>query len=715
MRTNARGSSRFKFAIAAMIILQLLIGWTHTASAHGTEARFVKLVDWKRPHISRIMGSNRAHLEGVRDLWPDVISKVITVDGRSCIYGEFFVFDVEDRYAFDIDEAVSLTITYASDVTTPFMVGWDRNGGTGVGVTNITPDKTSKFSTVTLTLDRARFAGQATQGSDIAMSAPNSGALVICDLKIERSNQTKAPTQFGSIKLNILDEAGRPVPARIGLYDSTGRAPLASQKALKLQRFADDRYMLAANDRTFWPTQNRQIFYADSNYESQLPAGTYELVVGRGIEYKFHRSIVTIPKDGTAEVTVKLERYADMPAAGWYSGDAHIHVTRDEVVDPATWGFISAEDIHVANLLEMGNIIKVYFNQPKQWGKDSRYERDGHAIVSGQESPRTGFFGHTIHHNIAHPVHLKTEEYFNYGKVFDEIAYQGGTSGFAHMGWGARGGQPPRMNRGLVLLAPLGKVDFIEILQGGRLTVDAWYKLLNLGIRIKPAAGTDWPYIDLPGVVRYYVNIGGPYDISNWYKAYDEGRTFITNGPLLDFTINGKGIGEELRVKRGETLNVSALAKLNPELDSLDRLELVVLGDVAEKKASDASDRIALTTTLKVDHSMWVAVRAYGKRQTAMTVAHSAPIYVVVDDEPTWKRDAVPQIVDELQTQLTAMLTEPYETPIVGNEPWENRTILAEEWRQQRPLLRPEIEKAQLAYQSLLDRWKTLGGGPVTQ
>ncbi len=698
--------------MAALLALAPWISSTPPAGAHGTEARFVKLVDWQRPHIARIMGTNRAHLEGVRDLWPDVISKVITVDGKRCLYGEFFVFDVDDHYAFDIDEPVQLDITYATDVTTPFMVGWDRNGGTGVGVTNITPDKSAPFKTISLTLDRARFAGQATQGSDIAMSAPDKGALVICDLKITRSNKTKPFTAFGTIKLDVQDETGLPVPARIGLYDKSGRAPLANDHALKLQRFADDRYMLAANDRTPWPTDNRQIFYIDKHYEGRVPAGTYELVIGRGPEYKFHRSTVTVGKDKTANVTVKLERYANMPAAGWYSGDAHIHVTRDEVVDPATWGFISAEDLHVANLLEMGNVIKVYFNQPKQWGRASRYERDGHAIVSGQESPRTGFFGHTIHHNISNPIHLKTEEYFNYGKVFDEMQHQGGISGFAHMGWGARGGHPPRMNRGLVLLAPLGKVDFIEILQGGQLTIDAWYRLLNLGMKVKPAAGSDWPYIDLPGVVRYYVNTGGKYDLDAWYKAYDEGRTFITNGPLLDFTINGKGIGEELRVPRGTMLDVNALARLNPDVDQLEKLELIVLGEAVQTAPGTASDRIAMKTSLKAEHSMWVALRAYGKRQDSrnMTVAHSAPIYVVVDDEPTWKREAVPQIIAELQGQLTTMLTEPYETPVVGNEPWENRTILSEQWLQQRPLLRPEIEKAQAGYQAILDRWKQRGG-----
>ena len=39
-------------------------------------------------------------------------------------------FDVDDSYAFDIDETVNLTLTYAPGVTTaPFDVQWDQDGG----------------------------------------------------------------------------------------------------------------------------------------------------------------------------------------------------------------------------------------------------------------------------------------------------------------------------------------------------------------------------------------------------------------------------------------------------------------------------------------------------------------------------------------------------------------------------------------------------------
>jgi hypothetical protein len=93
-----------------------------------------------------------------------------------------------------------------------------------------------------------------------------------------------------------------------------------------------------------------------------------------------------------------------------------------------------------------------------------------------------------------------------------------------------------------------------------------------------------------------------------------------------------------------------------------------------------------------------------------MTIAHSAPIYIVVDEEPTWNREKVPEIVAELRGQLKRMLTEPYESPITGNESWENREVQTEQWRKQRPLLKPRIDIADAAYAKLLDQWTKLHG-----
>jgi hypothetical protein len=692
-----------------------------SALGHGNEARYVDIMNWKKERITKVFVTNESHFDSLkyRASFP---GRVEMVEGESCVISDLVALDVDDRYAFDIDETVSVTLTYATNYTAPFVVGWDKSGGSAQGLTevDVKPDLAKKFSSVTLKLDRARFAGQGVQGSDLAIGIQRQkngvaeGLVTLCDIKVERSNTTPAPAPLGTVKLTIKDaKTGGSVPARIGLYDSTGRAPLPSDKALTLQRYADDLRMLNVNERTFWPSENRLSFYVDSDYDGAVPAGTYELVVSRGLEYRVHQSKFEVKAGQTTNVNVALERYSDMPSKGWYSGDSHIHVTRDEVADPKIWGFVAAEDVHVGNLLEMGNITNVYFHQPKAWGKASRFERDGHFIVSGQEAPRAAFMGHTVHFNIDRPIHLRTDEYFQYHKVFEEFQRTGGLSGFAHLGWSARGGSSARVIRGVNLLAPLGLVDFIEVLQGGRLVTEGWYRLLNLGIRVTPAAGTDWPYSDFPGVVRFFVKVDGPFNLDKWFESFGKGRSFVTNGPTLEFTINGKTMGEELRVKRGTKLDISALARLNPDVDTLDRLELVVGGDVIDTISSGKTDSAQLRKQITADRSMWIAIRAHGGKQAAnnMTVAHSAPIYVVVDGEPAWNRDKVPETIAELRGQLQELLTEPYETPITGNEPWETRALLPAQWLLQQPLLRPRIAMADAAYEKILVEWTKYSGG----
>jgi len=124
-------------------------------------------------------------------------------------------------------------------------------------------------------------------------------------------------------------------------------------------------------------------------------------------------------------------------------------------------------------------------------------------------------------------------------------------------------------------------------------------------------------------------------------------------------------------------------------------------------EAAGGKDRVRLATTLTADHSMWIAARAYGSHQENQftTVAHSAPIYIVVDDEPTWKREAVPELVALQRQQLNDLLTVPINAD--GDlECFETRDTITEQWQKQRPTLAPRIKEADARYEALLEQLK---------
>ena len=84
----------------------------------------------------------------------------------------------------------------------------------------------------------------------------------------------------------------------------------------------------------------------------------------------------------------------------------------------------------------------------------------------------------------------------------------------------------------------------------------------------------------------------------------------------------------------------------------------VILGHVAATETADGADAVAPTYRMTPEASMWIAVRAWGtpqRRPRDMTVPHSAPIHVVVNDEPTSKREAVAALVAHHRVQLRAL------------------------------------------------------------
>jgi hypothetical protein len=691
---------RFAGALAAAGGLWIA-GGSLPLRAHGTEARRVELLSWTRDRIVRVIGANRSEL-GLNG--SKVATETRTIAGRSCLFGDLFAFDVADHYAFDIDEAVDVTITYAPDFTQPFTVAWDRNGGDGFGRSQEMPsERGMPLRQSTVRMERARLAGLGIMKTDFAVAAR--GGITLCDIAVTRTGMTKPHTAPGSIRIQVIDaETGRELPARVGLYDATGRTPLPSEQAILVHRYADETRLFWVAPQLAWPSINRQAFYVRGSYEAQVPSGAYQLVVTKGPEYRAHAATVTVRAGQTGALTVSLQRYLNQPMRGWYSGDTHLHLMRDTTDDLDVWGQVAAEDISVGNLLEMGNIVTTHFRQPA-WGKTGRFARDGHMIASGQEDPRTTQRGHTIHHNLEKPLHLAKDEFFSYHKVFEASHAQGGVSGYAHYGQLFNG------RRGLALDVPFGLVDFIEVLQGGRLDTAAWYPFLNLGYKVSPAAGSDYPYFgpSLPGAERYYVKLDREFDADAWYASFKSGHVFVTNGPMLDFTVNGEPMGEELRVAKGTKLEIVASVDLNPDIDQLGRLELVVHGDVVATQQAKGQDHVAIRKTLVADRSMWIAVRAYGTReapaqgqvQTMGPVAHSAPIYVVVDGRPFYKTSAVPQLVKEQRQHLQDLLSAPVD-PMGDLEAWETVDVLARQWERQRQQLRPRISEADAKYDAIL-------------
>jgi hypothetical protein len=114
----------------------------------------------------------------------------------------------------------------------------------------------------------------------------------------------------------------------------------------------------------------------------------------------------------------------------------------------------------------------------------------------------------------------------------------------------------------------LGKVDALEFGPSDHKMLDRltdWYALLNAGFRIPLVGGSgkDSNRILLGGM-RTYARLqpSEEFTYQKWIEAVRAGRTFVSNSPLLSFTVNGQDPGGTITLaSTGSTVRIHAEAR----------------------------------------------------------------------------------------------------------------------------------------------------------
>jgi hypothetical protein len=131
----------------------------------------------------------------------------------------------------------------------------------------------------------------------------------------------------------------------------------------------------------------------------------------------------------------------------------------------------------------------------------------------------------------------------------------------------------------------------------------------------------------------------GPLDIESWLSSIKEGHTFATNGPLLGFTLGGRGLGDELRLPAGEN-KIKFTAWLR-SIVPIDHLEVICNGRVVrDLKLSDDRETADVEDAIPISQSGWCLLRGWSDRAEhpvldAYPYATTSPIYVTVAGSAT--------------------------------------------------------------------------------
>jgi hypothetical protein len=123
------------------------------------------------------------------------------------------------------------------------------------------------------------------------------------------------------------------------------------------------------------------------------------------------------------------------------------------------------------------------------------------------------------------------------------------------------------------------------------------------------------------------------------------GRTFATNGPLIEFKLGGEMVGSELKFDAPETA-VPFTAKLR-SIVPVDHLEIVCNGKVAQTLPTDAAKESAdINGSLPLQESGWCVLRAWSEKaeypvMDNYSYATTSPVYVTIAGKRAYsKKDA---------------------------------------------------------------------------
>ena len=443
--------------------------------------------------------------------------------------------------------------------------------------------------------------------------------------------------QDAILRGEVLDhDTGRPIPCRLYIEGADGklhqaRAPGAIPYAKQRESSVEVHTTLPAGP-----------------FEATLPPGTYAITAERGKEYKPE----TVKAEAGGQVTIRLRRWTDAAARGWWSGETHVHRPAAElpllqlaedlnVAFPfSAWalkaGEIPSEKEPVTPELVRIDATHVYWPRNTEYeifSVNGRAHTLGAVFILGHRAPPAlgappvapavdalrgpGTLLELDKHNwpwsmmlvpvlkvdlyeLANNHHWRTEFMF---KAFGEreAAWMGverDAKGFTEAGWTEFGFRN-------------------------------YYALLNCGFRLRPTAGSASGVHPVPlGFGRVYVHIDGPFSYDEWLRGLDAGRSFVTTGPML--YLDARRVGDTLRIL-GSIENPAALS----------RVEILVNGEVLRPIAPGPVDE-----TVEIRGTSWVAVRAYDGRR----FAHTAPWWIDVPGKPLRpKREEVEYLLKRVE------------------------------------------------------------------
>jgi hypothetical protein len=449
--------------------------------------------------------------------------------------------------------------------------------------------------------------------------------------------------ELHTVHLRINDAAtGQPTPVRLRVTGPDGKyyAPFG-----RLTQFATGWGQDVGGNLML---DGKAYAYIDGACEIALPAGRLLVEATKGPEFVPVRQEVDLTP-GKLALRFNVERWIDLRKEGWHSGDcrAHFLTPHAALLEGA------AEDLAIVNLLIEECRLPSFDEETDAFrglapaipnivafsGQRPVLEIPGHLVAANSHN-RHALLGSVSLLNCHRPVYpLRCDDAegwddWTLADWCDQCHRKGGLVIWTETDWSNY-----RYGERFADLV-LGKIDALELdLPGGPGEGElydqsgVWQECLNSGFRI-PLVGSSGKYSNsqVLGSVRTYAQTGSDEQLTygKWIEAIRAGRTVVTSGPLIRFTVNGLPPGSTVHLTENATLHVRADVH-SPV--AYEYLEIVSGGEVVKSVNPNVhTDEAHLEFELALSASTWLAARCRGRAQaqpdSLKWLALTSPVYV---------------------------------------------------------------------------------------
>ena len=463
------------------------------------------------------------------------------------------------------------------------------------------------------------------------------------------SARVRRQRDVGTVTVEIRDDAGAPVPARL-TFRAAPDTPKLYFTTTDIGR--EEVGAIAAYDRVF-------VLHGDC--ELRVPIGTYDVSISHGPEWDSVKQRIDVRHGADVDLKVQLHHVIDTP--GWISGDFHVHAaasldSRVPMRDRVHQFVADGVDLIVST---DHNVIASYAPIVQELGVSALL-----ATATGDEitTKTWGHFG-------AFPLPAEEGE-LGHGAI--PVGKRAPAEIFGDVRKRAPAAlidiHHPRLEHGAIGYFHLAELDettgvakrpgfsmdfdAIEVLNGyqdadrrtlGKVLGD-WVSFLDSGKHVAATGNSDTHHLtfNLGGYPRNYVHIAdGPLDKLDpaaVAAAVKAGHSYLTTGPIVDATIEGASLGDQVTVKGGH-VSLALRVRAAPWISTQ---QITVIGpggkDLAKRPCPTTANVVRFDDRipLELPRDGYVIVRVDGDQPMAPNVGDTSgfAVYPLAITNPIW-------------------------------------------------------------------------------